>query len=275
MSVIIKNNYHVIAMLMTKNENYLRVGDDLWKPKHDLSMIEQYLFDIQHYVDGVVVVYNKKSNDGKYQKSDGTLEILQTAKVVKKIHINPMDQLNFDGSRDRQILFDMAKEFDPEFFFTIDADEIACDQIVNWLPHAFNDRNTNLWYFKEINLWRSRIKYRTDKWNNSWFPRLFRNVPGIKSWKDDPSKSGIHEHRVPYHIPGQVGRCQEVGILHFAWVNWKDRVEKTERYIRHEMVIRKASYEEVAALYVNDTDETGLQLGDVSKEWKFYEYDGL
>lgn len=263
---------NVIAMLMTKNEHHQKIGDDGWAPSHNLSMIEQWLFDISHYVDGIVVVYNRKDNNDQYQRSDGTLEILQNSEMILDLHINPMDQLDFNGARDRQILFEMAKRYNPFWYYTLDADEIATDNVKVVFPKLMAQKDVNVWNFKEINLWRSRKQYRTDKWNNSWFPRLFRNVPGIVDWKNT---APIHEHRIPPVVPGERANCETVGILHHAWVDWADRTEKTNRYIRFEHEKGLGTMEQLQAKYANDLDETGLKVAKVKKSWKLYEYGEL
>jgi len=179
------------------------------------------------------------------------------------------------GARDRERLFHMAAKYNPSWFFTLDADELCCDSVIDVFPELMKDEKVNLWAFKEINLWRSRLLYRTDKWNISYFPRLFRNMDGLKLWSE-VNPQALHEGRIPEVPGGQHNVGEDItGVLHYAWVSWKDRVDKTNRYIKQEVDTGVRTYEEAVKVYDPDTNEEGLTREPVVKNWKKYEFSEL
>jgi len=95
-NIIGKNKYQSIIMLMTKNENEMIVSEDEnFVPKHGLTMIEDWIYSAQRYVDGAVVVFNSKDNHNRYAKSDGTYELLKASPFILDVFKNPIENLSF------------------------------------------------------------------------------------------------------------------------------------------------------------------------------------
>jgi glycosyltransferase involved in cell wall biosynthesis len=251
----------IAALMMLKNENRFILHEDRSKPKY--TMLEQNFRRLRSMVDAVYIVDNG-STDGsrdiydKYEK-DG---------LIQFVHYND-NYVDFDDVRDRKILLEAAVADKHKWILVVDGDEIYEDRMDYWIKDFCSSNSHNGLHsvmFNYVNFWRSRDNYRVDKWNDSWFFRLFSStfldVVGEK----------LHQYRFLFrsfnglHSVGNVLRS-DIKCLHYGWADWDHRLKKTKQYIDLDMQYNNLSFDHASKKYVVYTDESGIVLSRGRSEW--------
>jgi len=191
--------------------------------KNEEKHIERCLNDLTQWVDYIVVF-----NDGSLDRSP---DIARSFPKVVEVWDSPPKSNRRTEGEDRQKLLEMAVTTNPDWILFHDADE-RFENLMKWIVYDLVvDDTVNLYYAHQVNLWRSATKYRTDEmWGKGWFPRLFRNLPGLKMQDEEEHCGGV-----PYNIPGVTmfpsknspkGRKIEAQMIHYSFVDWRDTVRK-------------------------------------------------
>jgi len=192
--------------------------------KNEKDMIDQCLNDLSGYVDKIVIF-----DDGS---TDGSEKMIKKWKKVTDIYRQePKGNVRTEGE-DRQKLLEMAQSSKCDWILFIDSDEVFEDFYKTEIFYEMLNNNMNLYYYLELNFWKSTTHYRIDElWLKGWFARLFRNLPGLKM------NDGINEHcgGVPTNIPNAPiwydknlstkGRKSKIRVKHYGYSDW-DRVKK-------------------------------------------------
>lgn len=249
------------AVLMLKDENRFILNEDGTKCNPPMTMLEQNIRSLNKYVDEIYIVDNG-STDGsdsvyeKYKYDNGNGRIVY-------LHKNDPN-LPFDDVRDRKIMLNKAKERGMKWLLVVDGDEIYEDRSVEWIKNYCRNEDLSINHivsFHYINFWRSRTKYRVDKWFTSYFMRLF-SVNNL-------ILSGTALHNYSFNHGGsnsKIVKCP-YECLHYGWADWEHRVRKTQRYISRDMEVNRISYEHAKSKYSNDIDENGIRFEQANKEW--------
>lgn len=252
----------ICAILMLKNENRYILNDDGTKPQY--TMLEQNLRRLSQIVEEVYIV-DGCSTDGSqivYEKYYDTL--------IKYVKFHDKDE-KFNEMYRKQLL-DKAKERGMKWLMVVDGDEIYEDKATEYI-HKFCAENNHLEphtvKFHYVNFWRSRLKYRTDKWSTSWFQRLF-------SINDQLSMIGSQQHDYAFvymrnegsreHHRGKITEAP-VKCLHYGWADWQHRTLKTQRYINYHAEVYHTSVDEAKNAFVADLDERGITFASAEKHW--------
>ncbi len=229
--------------------------------KNEEKNIDRCLNDVIQWADSVVVF-----NDGSTDRSP---EIARSyKKVVEVFDSPPKGNIRTEGD-DRQKLLEMAVAQDPRWILFYDCDE-RFENLMKWTVYdLIHDDTKNLYYAHQINLWRGLTHYRADEmWAKGWFPRLFRNTPGLKMQDEEEHCGGV-----PYNIPGATmfpsdnspkGQCIEAQVIHYSFVEWTDTMKKymglMERDPEH--IDKKGTKRGGAEYYDRIIDEHGLSLAE-------------
>ncbi len=229
--------------------------------KNEEKNIDRCLNDVIQWADSVVVF-----NDGSTDRSP---EIARSyPKVVEVFDSPPKGNIRTEGD-DRQKLLEIAVAQNPRWILFYDCDE-RFENLMKWIVYdLINDDTKNLYYAHQVNLWRDLTHYRADEmWAKGWFPRLFRNTPGLKMQDEEEHCGGV-----PYNIPGATmfpsdnspkGQCIEAQVIHYSFVEWADTLKKymglMERDPEH--IDKKGIRRGGAEYYDRIIDEQGLVLAE-------------
>tara|TARA_B100000035_G_scaffold200063_1_gene171069 strand:+ start:237 stop:1082 length:846 start_codon:yes stop_codon:yes gene_type:complete len=116
--------------------------------------------------------------------TDNTFKMLNEHPKVKKIIRNPINQ-DFNELKNRQKLLNEAKKRDADWVIHLDADEIMDARLAEKKHELLNRENVDIYYFREVSLWRSTKEWRTDKpemYNriHKGFAVMARITPGLR-----------------------------------------------------------------------------------------------
>lgn len=247
-------NKKIIAGLMLKNENRL-IFNDKFDKKPKYSMLEQCLDCVNKIADEIIIVDNNSDDNSDFIYS----------KYKKIIHIKKNIETNFSDFRDRDYLISEAKKRNGDWFLMVDGDEVFEDSAINWIKSFSNNKNNenkNIRVnFKYINLWRSRKKFRIDKWNSSKFFRLW-SLKNLKIIGED-----LHCYDLTFD-KNIVDITSPYLVIHYGWADWQFRINKSFRYGEQHSKIHNISLFNANKYYVDsDLNENGIILQDVDKNW--------
>lgn len=251
----------IVAGLMLKNENRF-IFNKNFEEKPKFSMLEQCLNRVSEIADYIIIVDN--------DSTDGSRDIYE--KYEKIIHVKYNKNLNFSDFRDRDYIINEAKKTDAKWMIMVDGDEVFEDNSVSWIKNFAQDNknlkeNTRVW-FKYINLWRSRTKYREDKWNSSKFARMF-SLNNLKINGEE-----LHSYDITFSTPEIADIISPYKIIHYGWADWEHRIEKSFRYaitsmgLSQDSKIKNTDLYESNIYYVKeDLDEENIILKNVDTSW--------
>lgn len=249
----IKNK--ITSCLMLKNENRF-IFNEKYEKKPNKTMLEQCLDRVSQISDFIIVVDNGSD--------DGSLDVYK--KYDKIILVKNNKNLSFSDYRDRKYLINEAKKTESKWMMMIDGDEVFEDRAVEWIREFaeknYNpDKNIRVW-FKYINLWRFRTKYRVDKWNSSKFSRMW-TLDGLKI-----NGADLHSYDITFENENITDYTSPFNVIHYGWADWKHRVDKSFRYAVQHAIQHKINLYESSRYYVKeDLSESEIVLNDVDPEW--------
>jgi hypothetical protein len=260
------------AILFLKNENkFVYNSDSELCPS--ITMLEQQLQFLESFVDAVYIL-DDKSTDGSQE-------------IYKKYHERGLIKYwettgsEFNEQQYCARLLEFVKFNNHEWMLYLDGDEVLDDSSRYWInnfinkPHAYDCRITVR--FNYINLWRSRKRYRSDKWYFGDAGKLFHVTKDLTSYGeafnnhfyaypdiDDSNKISFGNIIVP-----------GIKILHYAWVDWNHQIRKVEKNIKWEIECNNKTLEEAKVIYECVLDEEGIVLVDVDYKWQREYIDGI
>tara|TARA_R110002110_G_scaffold239353_1_gene455287 strand:- start:260 stop:1039 length:780 start_codon:yes stop_codon:yes gene_type:complete len=218
------------------------------------------------------------------QSTDDTQEVCSSYDKVDYYKRPARDSGDRQGSLQRQELLDRAYEYDPEYFFFLDADEMPSPAIVDWINNlgSRNEEEVSMWTFPWVHLWKDENHYRVDTYTSAgggsiqWDPFstsyrkgfFVRNIPDFKLEYD------VKQHRVrpsnqPRNTPNPWVDVQDSPvIIHYGKIseyftslqNFKDRAE-WDQYEKGN------NYQNTISHHVASNSEQTLQLREVKQEW--------
>ena len=249
--------------------------------KNEEWIIECWLKRTSEFADAIIVL-----DDGS---TDATPDVLKAhPKVIKLIQNPPNKPYRMVENRNR--LLEAASQFNPEWVFYLDADEIMDARLSNMIPNLMSRPDVGRYYFREITLWRSNSQYRVD--NPDKYMRIHRSFPvmvrftPVLVWKH-PARQllkrtiwlFIKNRRWPSAkstasvLTGVKGRTidlPDVVKLHYHFVDWERAWRRHMHY-----AVRKAPEEKMHLGQIPEIvdwgsqrlDEAGLELAPVNPEW--------
>ena len=159
--------------------------------------------------------------------TDKTQEICKSFPKVDLLIRRKRDYRNREGSLQRQELLDKAYEYDPDYFFFIDADELPSPNIIDFFENI--DTSINTWKLPMLQLYKDENHYRVDKFMTKHGILIDNSKPCIgkgfivKNVKDVELKYDITQHRCrpsnqPINSPNptKIADINDVVILHYS-----------------------------------------------------------
>lgn len=223
-----------------KNIAVIQVFNELQK-----GNLERYFRYMRLFVEKIIV-YDDHSSDGTFEYC------LKNADVVLRGKKNEFA----NEILHKQILLNKALEFDPDFIFALDADEIFTDNAkhsLNEMLHECFIKDFEAISLKEINLWRSNKWRRVDSlFDDGNFVRIWRVTPGIGFEK---IRKGLHQRHYPTTIR-RVMHSQKISLLHFGFA---DELNVAFKYLNYKSYGQRG-YDDLERLI----DEKNLRLERVN-----------
>lgn len=200
-----------------KNVALLQVFNEL-----DRGNLERYFKYMRLFVDNIIV-YDDFSSDGTYEYC------LANADFVFRGKQNQFSKEIFH----KQVLLSKVLEYQPDFIFALDTDEIfsnSASLFLNEILHECVEGNFDAISLKEINLWRSNRWRRVDSlFDDGQFVRIWRAVPEIKFEK---IREGLHQRHFPTTIK-KVMSSEKVSLVHFGFADELNIAFKYLNYKKH------------------------------------------
>lgn len=206
------NNNTVTLSMLVKNEanRYLR----------------KVLEHVSKYIDRAVIL-----DDGS---TDNTVEVCK--EVFKDIPLtivsNKVSQFN-NEIKVRKQLWELTIGDNPDWILCLDADEIFEDKIKHEIKNIINQPYYDYYAFRLYDFWDDE-HYREDEyWSAHKYYRSFliRYQDNFKYvWNETP----VHCGRLPINIYNLPGAISDLRIKHLGWSNEKERIEKYDRYMKHD-----------------------------------------
>jgi Glycosyltransferases, probably involved in cell wall biogenesis len=206
------NNNTVTLSMLVKNEanRYLR----------------KVLEHASKYIDRAVIL-----DDGS---TDNTVELCK--EVLKDIPLtivsNKVSKFN-NEIKVRKQLWEMTIADNPDWILCLDADEIFEDKIEYEIKNIINQPYYDYYAFRLYDFWDDEY-YREDeywsahKYYRSFLIRYQNNFKYV--WNETP----VHCGRFPMNIYNLPGAISNLRIKHLGWSNEKERIEKYDRYMKHD-----------------------------------------
>lgn len=202
--------------------------------------------------------------------TDGTVDVVRELSAACNVEkIIEKDAWYRDEPGDRNKLLAAGRELGGTHFVVIDADEaftancIEGDYLRKKIVSLKPGEQLSL---RWVHLWRSVEHYRVDA--PVWAERYKRCIFCDDGYSEYKSRF-IHTSR----IPRMKGRCikipdQEVGLLHFQFVNWPN-LELKQRWYRWLEKVRdpEKTADAVNRKYAASVDESGLELAATPASW--------
>lgn len=246
-------------------------------PTQNTAWLQQYtLKHLSKFCHKIIV-----SDDNS---SDNTYDVCSSFDKVEYFRRPVRDPRDRQGALQRQELLEKAYQYDPDYFFFLDADEMPSPDIIKFIDSldVRENEKTNCWTFPWVHLWTDASHYRVDSYisklghKHVWDPFaggqrksfLVRNIPGYEL------KYDILQHRVrpsngPVNVPLPIKDVENSPvIIHYGKIseyflseqNWKDRGE-WDKYSRNADPKATLNHHRLS----NATDT--LKLREVKEEW--------
>ena len=197
----------------------------MYRLKNEEKWIEKSLKLTSEICDEIVVL-----DDGSI---DNTLQICK--KFPKVVDIHHQSDLQFDETRDKNTLLQMALRRNPDFILTLDGDEIIMpnSKKIFW-EDLNNNPEANIFEFQELYIWDQPNKYRCDGiFGNTWPRRLLRikNQPKDLHFNGTPYPGNSHCFSVPNNAKGWKNIVKSrVKLLHYGYYDKSLRKKKYDFY---------------------------------------------
>lgn len=247
----------IAAICMLKNEDRYVYGDGDVKPTH--TMIRQYLEHLRSFVDGVFI-WDDFSTDESIKVYAEYKRLGFIKYIIQDKRIDQNETLTF--------LTKKALEAEYDWLLCLDCDEILEDSARKFIRDFTNTHDYKDEYsvrFNYVNLWRSRKRYRTDRWYNSDTTKFFSLTDRLVSLG-----TSYNNHHFVFGEEGNFGRIvrSHLKILHYAWVDWSFLLAKVESYTQREMYYKQCTRKDAEWEFICVTDEVNATFETVKPEWQ-------
>lgn len=196
-----------------------------------------------------------------------TAAIPDDPRVTRLHHPSP----NWDEADIRLEMLEAGRRMGGTHFALVDADEILTGNLVWYIRNMAEELDPGeCLRLPWLHLWRSLDRFRDD---DSPFGRqaatsvIFRDDPAL-TYRHLADGYQIHM-RAPRGVELVEAKGRDAGLMHMQHITWGRVVAKQAMYrmVEHLRWGGTRSVEEINRRYRPATDETGLVLADVPREW--------
>ena len=209
---MVANNFKIVTVVRAKN-----VGRWLGK-----------LFESLDGLSSEIIVLDGNS-------SDNTIQICENCN--KAVKIIRQGDIQFDETRDKNILYEEAKKRNPDFILTLDGDEIFAPKMQHiLLDELKNNPQVNVFEFQSLFMWDKPNQYRSDGiFQTTWKKSLLRMKPQPTDLHFDGMSfpGNMHCPQIPQKSIGFDTPFQsKVIILHYGYYDENLRQTKFNLYTK-------------------------------------------
>ena len=249
--------YKIVACIPAKNEEYI-IGKVL-------KVLSTFCFKI--------IVNDDNS-------TDKTQEICKSFPIVDLLIRPERDPRDRQGALQRQEILDKAYEYDPDYFFFIDADELPVPQIIDFFENI--DESVNTWFLPMLTLSKDENHYRVDKFITEHGLHIDNSKPIInkgfivKNIKYYKLKYDINQPRCrpsnqPINSPEPHKLADERGtILHYSrlrlyYISGQSNLDRAiwDNYSKGNDIKKTIKHHELC-----DKNDN-IKLKEIKEEWKW------
>ena len=212
--------------------------------------------------------------------TDRTQEICKSFPKVDLMIRKKRDPKDRQGALQRQEILNKAYEYNPDYFFFIDADELPVPSIVDFFENI--DENINTWFLPMWTLYKDENHYRVDKFttknginidhskpvtNKGFIVKNVKNYKlkyNIKQPRCRPSNQPINSPK-PHKLAGE-----EATILHYSrlrpyYLSGESNKDRAlwDNYSKGNNIKQTIKHHELC------NDESYLKLKEIKEEWKW------
>ena len=220
----------------------IRVHNSSWIINHTLDAIAPC-------VDGIVI--------HDHNSTDNTIDLC--IKNKKVLDIFQTKDSEYHEGRDKSILLNMAKKYNPEWIFMLDDDEIVFNNFKNVLKDLMNIKDKTF-AFPLLYLWGESNKVRIDMpWRQQFRTKLFRNT-----------KDAYFElkkcHCSPQHNHTEI--LASFPILHYGYIDQKLIDSKLELYKTFDEKTNGMKRTDLEKAFIKEGKYCTLQEAIDNKVWE-------
>lgn len=249
--------YKIVACIPAKNEEYI---------------IEKVINVLSKFCYKIIV------NDDN--STDKTQEICKKYEKVDLLIRQQRDYRDRQGGLQRQELLDKAYEYEPDYFFFIDADELPIPKIIDFFNNI--DESINTWYLPMLTLYKDENHYRVDKFKTNHGLIIDHSNPVtnkgfiVKNIKNYKLKYDINQHRCrpsnqpinypkPYKIAGEEGTILHYSRLRPYYTSGQSNMDRAiwDNYTKKKNINQTLRHHELC-----DSNKN-IILKKINDEWKW------
>lgn len=212
--------------------------------------------------------------------TDRTQEICRSFEKVDLLIRPAHDPKDRQGALQRQELLDKAYEYEPDYFFFIDADELPIPSIIHFFETI--DESIHTWFLPMLTLYKDEEHYRIDTFRTTHGVSIDHSKPItnkgfiVKNIHDHKLRYDIHQHRCrpsnqPINSPKPYKIANEnTTILHYSRIrpyytsgqSNKDRAV-WDNYTKGNNIQQTIQHHELCDFNPN------IKLKKIKEEWKW------
>lgn len=191
------------------------------REKNSQKYLETLLPQLQK-ISELVVILDDHSDDGTYEW------LSKFVSLNANVHLIQQPEMTFNGGRDWNVLYKYVEQFNPDWLFCPDADELIEPGYESKLKDLIAESGKDIlgWSFPFYYLWNDDKHYRNDgTYRNTRVIRLYRYNKDIR-----PPERATHSTAVPDNIDRRLVRIAPIRMWHYGYMLAKDRKAKYDFY---------------------------------------------
>ncbi len=228
------------------------------RQKNGLTYLPRLIPQLRSIAD-IVVFLDDYSTDGSYE------QLVAQAKLVPDFYVIRQPEKTFNGGRDWNVLYDFVKQFQPDWLFCPDVDELIEESSADRVRQLAEQSGQDVlgWSFPFYYLWNDEKHYRNDgMYKNTRVIRLYRYSANYK-----PPMRATHSTATPDEVDRRLIRIADARMWHFGYMLESDRAAKYNFYTTRDKDPKAVGAGSTNYDHMIQTPNYLVQVRDL-KEWK-------